>query len=207
MAFCMRSRTRGFTQNATNLAVKTATPVTPHASAVYSYAPSTTARSHLYPALSPSAPSVEDIRSQKTLVCYVPTGDDVTPDDTVLTCTLDKSGSRIVYLTDPRAATIPSGAIVDSIEFFGYDGFATKGKFSIGLGQVNTAITFPLVLDTDSSIANERVGGCIDFFSVSSDGKTLKNIVLCSSNVNVDLEEPITNGGLQIVIRYHMKHI
>lgn len=156
----------------------------------------------------PSAPYVpclppEEGRIQQLLTCYLPERSS----DGVVSCTREKGGDKIIFMKDHRSAIIPAGAIIDSIEFFGYNGFSTKDVFSIGLGQLNSDITFPLIQDSDSMIANERVGGCRDFFSFDRDGKNTRNIVICDSNVNVVLSSPVTSGGLQIVIRYHMKLI
>lgn len=146
---------------------------------------------------------VNNESSQKTLVCYLPKSELNTTE--IVSCVVEKGGPTLVYTTDSSAATIPEGAIIDSIEFFGYDNFTTKDVFSIGLGQLNEDISFPLIQKTTAAIANERVGGCRDFISYSNDGNNLKNIVICNSHVNVELGEPVTHGGLQIVIRYHMK--
>lgn len=168
------------------------------------------ASANLYPNLSlASAPPAEhhsmhiDPRSQHILVCYLP---DIPDDDEgVISCTLKRKGEKLVFTTDNRAAMIPEGAIIDSVEFFGINGFITKEVFSIGLGQLNTDISFPLVQDTNSTIANESVGGCRDFLSYDRDGKNIRNIVICNSNINVDLGAPVIHGELQIVVKYHMK--
>jgi hypothetical protein len=165
-------------------------------SSSYSYA-----SSFAFPSAPPSSAS-ED-RSQQILVCYLPEH----TSEGVYSCTQEKGGDKLIFTTDPRSAIVPAGAIIDSIEFFGFNGFVTKDVFSIGLGQLNTDITFPLIQDADETIANERVGGCRDFFSFDRDGKNVRNIVLCDSNINVMLSSPVTQGGLQIVIRYHMKII
>lgn len=167
------------------------------------------------PQLTPSAPQqysysslmwqanrVSEEPRFKTLVCYLPTTETSAE---VVSCVCEKGGGRLVFTTDSSAATIPEGAIIDSIEFFGYDNFSTKDTFSIGLGQLNEDISFPLIQNTTAAIANERVGGFRNFISCGNDGKNLKNIVICSSHVNVELGEPVTQGGLQIVISYHMK--
>lgn len=171
--------------------------------------------SNLYPILStmmmPSAPyeyshystPIHKNRSQQVLVCYLPNNSI----DGVVSCTHEKDGDRIIFTTDCNAAMVPADAIVDSVEFFGYNGFSTKDVFSIGLGQLNSDITFPLIQDADSSIANDRVGGCRDFFSFDRDGKNIRSIVISDSNVNVALSSPVTQGGLQVVIKYHMKFI
>lgn len=165
-----------------------------------------------------SAPSYAELRyeahrvsaeynpwNKRSLVCYLPQmGDDVSTPRTV-SCVTNKCNGMLVFTIDTNAAIVPNGAIIDSIEYFGYDTFTTKCEFSIGLGQLNSDITFPLIQDTTCTIANERVGGCRDFCSYALDGKNTKNIVLSNSHVNVELSSPVSSGGLQIVIYYHMK--
>lgn len=151
----------------------------------------------------PSAPVMNDVRAQQILVCYLPEHSN----EGVYSCTREKDGDKIIFTTDHRAAIVPAGAIIDSIEFFGYNGFTTKDVFSIGLGQLNSDITFPLIQDTDSMIAQERVGGCRDYFSFDRDGRNTRNIVICDSYVNIVLSSPVIQGGLQVVVRYHMKLI
>lgn len=141
-------------------------------------------------------------RAQKILVCYTPKNA-----AGIVSCVSDRDGDALIFTTEERAVMIPSGAIIDSIEFFGLDNFSTKDVFSIGFGQLNQDITFPLVIDTDSGIANERVGGCRDFSSCQSNGANTKNIVIIPSYINVELNQPITSGSLQIVIRYHLRII
>lgn len=159
----------------------------------------------------PSAPLYEEIkkcggcvRSQKILTCYTPRNS-----SGIVSCVFDnKEEDKILFVKDKRAATIPSGAIIDSVEFFGVDNFYTKDYFSIGLGQLNEDISFPLIVDSDSDIANERVGGYRDFPSdKNNNGKNDKYIVLTPSYVNVELQQPIVSGYIQIIIRYHMKII
>jgi len=158
----------------------------------------------------PTAPPVDFItneklcrtcpRGQKILTCFsVNNAEDTT------SCAVIKDCDKLVFTTDPKLAIIPAGAIIDSIEFFGDGNFATKDVFSIGLGQLNKGIAFPLIQETDSDIANEGVGGCREFFSCRPDGKNEKNIVLYNSTVNIDLNQPILSGTLQIVLRYHFK--
>ena len=148
----------------------------------------------------PFCKSGDCARSQRVLVCYTPSGAKST-----VSCVLDRHDEPIVFTNDKRAAVVPAGAIVDSIEFFGIDGFASKDVFSIGLGQLNQDIAFPLIVDSDSSIANERVGGFREISSSNPDGRNEKNLVISNSFVNVELQQPITSGSLQIVIRYHNK--
>jgi len=107
--------------------------------------------------------------------------------------------------TDQNLATIPANAIIDKIEFFGINGFATKGPFSIGLGQLNGSIMVPLIENATAAIANERVGGCREFAANAADGRNPKTLVLLQSNVNAVLEHPVTAGSLQVVIEYHLK--
>jgi hypothetical protein len=107
--------------------------------------------------------------------------------------------------TDQNLALVPANAIIDKVEFFGVNGFATKGTFSIGLGQLNGSIMTPLIENTTAVIANERVGGCREFASNAADGKNTKTLVLLQSNINVVLDNPVTAGSLQVVIEYHVK--
>jgi hypothetical protein len=107
--------------------------------------------------------------------------------------------------TDQNLATVPANAIIDKIEFFGVNGFATKGNFSIGLGQLNGSIMVPLIENATVTIANEKVGGCREFASNAVDGRNTKILVLLQSNVNVVLEHPVTTGSLHVVIEYHLK--
>jgi hypothetical protein len=159
----------------------------------------------------PSAPPLEnhqDVkcskcpRSTNILTCYT-----VVQADGVTSCAKSSGCNKLVMTTDSQLASIPAGAIIDSIEFFGVDSFTTKDTFSIGLGQLNQGMSFPLIQDADAAIANERVGGCREFSSSRSDGKNDKNIVLCDSTINIETTQPITLGYLQIVIRYHFKMI
>lgn len=195
MASLIKSRMRGFSVVMTTPTITTAMANSNNTNH---------SRMSLYPSLAPSAPVIDE-HAQKTLVCYIPSN--ISDERKIITCTRINGGSKLVYLTDPRAAVLKSGSIIDSVEFFGFNNFTTKDSFSIGLGQMNNDISFPLVIDTTADIANERVGGCIDFISMCHDGKNMKNIVLYDSCVNVDLNEPVTAGGLQIVIRYHSKYI
>jgi hypothetical protein len=159
--------------------------------------------------IEPSAPMEYDTgmcsagcqRAQKILVCYTPADNS----NGTVSCVSDRADPYVMFTTDKRAAVIPAGAIIDSVEFFGINGFSTKDVFSIGFGQLNQDIQFPLIIDAEPAVANERVGGFREFNSFHPDGRNEKNIVILPSFVNVDLGEPITCGSLQIVIRYHMK--
>lgn len=136
------------------------------------------------------------------LVCYTPPVKCATS----VTCSTDRElFDKLIFTTDHRAATIKTNAIIDSIEFFGIDSFSTNGMFSIGLGQLNSDPTFPLIIDADAVTANERVGGCREFISCDESGKNEKSIVLIDSFVNVSFSEEVKSGRLQIVIRYHLK--
>lgn len=136
------------------------------------------------------------------VLCY-------TPKNSTGIVSLTKNSNTIkkTITTDQDLVIIPSNAIIDSVEFFGVDGFSTKGSFNIGLGQLNDSILMPLIENTDSTIANEKVGGCRQFISNAANGKNNKNLVLFDSNINISLENPITSGYLQIVISYHMKPV
>ncbi|ASZ85121.1 141L [Cherax quadricarinatus iridovirus] len=121
---------------------------------------------------------------------------------------VNEINSEAVPLTtlDKKLVTIPANAIIDRIEYFGTNNFATKGNFSIGLGQFNGNIMVPLIENGTSAIANEKVGGCRDFISSSSDGKNNKSVALFESFVNITTDSPITSGFLQVVIEYHVKN-
>lgn len=136
----------------------------------------------------------------KVLICYTP----INACD-VASCVYQRNTDPLVFTTDTRAAMIPAGAIIDSVEFFGVDDFITKGVFSIGLGQLNQNLSFPLIVESNITISNERVGGCRSFLTTSPDGYNEKTIVLCDSNVNVEFTNPVSSGFLQIMIQYHMK--
>lgn len=143
------------------------------------------------------------VRSQKIVTCYTPG----CMDETSVSCLSEPDLPKAVLTTDPNLVIIPTNAIIDGVEFFGIDGFSTKDVFSIGFGQLNQGITFPLIEDADSDTANEKVGGCRFFNSNRPDGRNDKNIVLYPSNVNVILNQPITVGTLQVVVYYHLKVI
>lgn len=135
-----------------------------------------------------------------TIQCFTPRN----ATGTVSLVNTSASTSRKITI-DQNLALIPANAIIDKIEFFGVNGFATKGTFSIGLGQLNGSILTSLIENTTAAIANERVGGCREFSSVAADGKNTKTLVLLQSNINVVLEHPVTAGNLQVVIEYHVK--
>lgn len=135
-----------------------------------------------------------------TTICY-------TPKNASGTISLTKTpiSSKKTVTTDQNLVTIPGNAIIDQIDFFGINGFMTKGTFSIGLGQLNDAIMMPLIESADSTIALDKSGGCRQFISSAANGKNSKNLVLFQSNINVVLEHPITSGSLQVIIYYRMK--
>jgi hypothetical protein len=141
-------------------------------------------------------------KHQLTIQCFTPKN---ATGPVSLVSTFTATSKKIS--TDQNLVTIPANAIIDRIEFFGINGFATKGNFSIGLGQLNTTIMTPLVENTTSIIANEKVGGCREFSSTSVDGRNAKTLVLLQSYVNVVLENPVTAGNLHVVIDYHMKPV
>lgn len=107
--------------------------------------------------------------------------------------------------TDQDLVVIPANAIIDCVEFFGINNFSTKGSINIGLGQLNSSIMMPLIDNTDSLIANEKVGGCRQFICSAQNGKNNRNLVLFDSYINLALENPITSGIIQVIIKYHMK--
>lgn len=116
------------------------------------------------------------------------------------------NSSKKTLTTDQDLVIVPANAIIDGVEFFG-NNFLTKGSINIGLGQLNHSISMPLVENTDSNIANEKVGGYRQFISNAINGKNDKKLVLFDSYVNVSLENPITSGILHVTIFYHMKSI
>jgi hypothetical protein len=134
------------------------------------------------------------------LICYTPMNAEHTK-----SLLLSYNSKTKKILTDPDLALIPVNAIINKISFFGVNGFTTKGTFSLGLGQLNNTISLPLIENTDSSIANEKVGGCRDFISYQTTGLNNKILILVPLCVNITLENPITIGGLQVVIDYEMK--
>jgi hypothetical protein len=138
--------------------------------------------------------------NSKRIQCFTPRN----ATGTVSLVNTTSSTSRKIT-TDQNLAVIPANAIIDKIEFFGINGFATKGNFSIGLGQLNGSIMTSLIENATASIANEKVGGCREFASNAADGKNSKTLVLLQSNVNAVLEHPVTSGNLQVVIEYHLK--
>lgn len=150
---------------------------------------------------SASAPAPRPSGSKRvTIQCFTPRN----CSGTVSLVNTTSTTSRKIT-TDQNLAVIPANAIIDKVEFFGVNGFATKGNFSIGLGQLNGSIMTSLIENTTAAIANEKVGGCREFISNAADGRNSKTMVLIQSNVNVILEHPVTTGSLQVVIEYHLK--
>jgi hypothetical protein len=142
-----------------------------------------------------------DSQGPLQIVCY-------TPKNAAGTVSLLKNPNTLMkktLTTDQDLVIVPSNAIIDCIEFFGFNNFSVKGSFNIGLGQLNDSILMPLIENSDSVVANEKVGGCRQFISTSSNGKNNKSLVLFDSNVNIVLENAITSGGLKVIISYHLK--
>lgn len=153
------------------------------------------------PGLSGAAPAARPSGSKRVAIqCFTPRN----AAGTVSLVNTTASTSRKIT-TDQNLAVIPANAIIDKIEFFGINGFTTKGNFSIGLGQLNGNIMTSLIENATAPIANEKVGGCREFASNAADGRNAKTLVLLQSNVNAVLEHPITAGSLQVVIEYHLK--
>ena len=134
------------------------------------------------------------------LVCYTPKFSDGT-----VSCLKQPGLNKCTMMNDQNLVFVPANAIIDSVEYIGHNEFSTKEEFTIGLGQLNQGITFPLIEDGSDEIANERVGGCRQFLSVRVDGRTDKTIVSYSSNVNVFFNQPVTSGTMAVIIYYHMK--
>lgn len=136
-------------------------------------------------------------------VCYSPKN----ASGTVSLIKTPNNDEKKTVTTDQDLIVVPANAIIDCVEFFGINNFSTKGSINIGLGQLNGAIKMPLIDNTDSIIANEKVGGYRQFVFSASNGKNNRNIVLFDSNVNVVLENPVTSGFLQVIITYHIKPV
>lgn len=148
-----------------------------------------------------AAPVPRSSDSKRTTIqCFTPRN----ATGTVSLVNTTSSTSRKITI-DQNLAVIPANAIIDKVEFFGINGFATKGNFSIGLGQLNGSIMTSLIENATAVIANEKVGGCREFASNAADGRNTKTLVLLQSNVNAVLEHPVTAGSLQVVIEYHLK--
>jgi hypothetical protein len=147
-----------------------------------------------------NTPTVTTGKNHTTITCFTPKNSAGTVS---LVNNANSTSKKIT--TDIELASIPANSIIDKVEFYGINGFATKGSFSIGLGQLNGSILTSLIENANASIANEKVGGCREFISVSHDGKNSKTLVLLQSNINIVLEHPITTGNLQVIIEYHAK--
>lgn len=143
-----------------------------------------------------------DTSPMKSTTCYTPTG----ASDTVsLLKTPGLPRCTLATKAQSQLAVIPGNAIIDMVEYFGFGGLLTKGHFHIGLGQLNGGMLFPLIESGSSTIANEKVGGCRQFVTAAANGANEKNILLYPSYVNVTFEHPVSNGGLQVVVYYHLK--
>lgn len=140
------------------------------------------------------------ISTHKSAVMFTPKGS-----DGVVSCLSRPNLAKATMTTDCNIATIPINAIIDRIEFFGYDNFNTKDEFSIGLGLLNQGMSLQLIESSYPEVANERVGGCREFIAVRQDGRNDKTIVVFPSCVNVSFTQPVTSGGLMIVVYYHVK--
>jgi len=136
------------------------------------------------------------------VICYSPKN----ASGTISLIKTANNDEKKTVTTDQDLVMIPANAIIDCVEFFGVNNFSTKGSISIGLGQLNSSIMMPLIDNTDSTIANEKAGGCRYFIYSAQNGKNNRNLVLFDSNINLVLEHPITSGMLQVIITYHMKH-
>jgi len=152
----------------------------------------------------PSMPNQQcSLNCTRVLVCYTPVESDAY--SRTLSCLKTKSDRKAVLTTDGRLAVVPAGAIIDRVEFFGFDDFNVKDCFYIGLGQLNDGIVFPLVHGATAEIANEKIGGCVDFLSTKIDGKTDKSVVAYDSNLNVSFDHGLASGSLAIRVYYRMR--
>lgn len=109
--------------------------------------------------------------------------------------------------TSSSIVTIPGGAIIDSVDFYGMNKFSTKGVFRIGLGQLNEGILIPLIDETSTAVSNENVGGHRSFNTFEPNGKTTKAMTLYPTYLNVIFEHPVTSGYLQVVVNFHTKTV
>lgn len=140
-------------------------------------------------------------KSNLKIVCFSPKN----ATGTVSLIKIANNDDKKTVTTDQDLVVVPANAIIDCVEFFGINNFLTKGSINIGLGQLNGAIMMPLIDNTDSTIANEKTGGCRQFVYSAQNGKNSRNLVLFDSNINLVLEHPVTSGTLQVIITYHIK--
>lgn len=126
-------------------------------------------------------------------------------DEMNVSCVRDKTSAKCTNPMDSKLVEIPAGAIIDSVEYFGVDGFQTSQPFTIGLGTLNNNISLPLILDGTQEIANTSTGGCRHFFSINDSGACDRNVVLYSGKINVFFESPLLKGRLAIIVSYHRR--
>lgn len=110
---------------------------------------------------------------------------------------------KSAVVTDPNLARLPGGAIIDAIEFFGIDNFASA-EFNLGLGALNHAITTPLVVKGTKEIANSPGGGIIEYATANMTGENDKIYVANDTTVNFSTTGVVT-GGLRVDVFYHVK--
>lgn len=133
----------------------------------------------------------------QTLICFTPKN--ASGNVTLLKESLN---DKKTMTTDKGLATIPENSVIDSIEFYGA-ALKVTGSFSIGLGQLNSVSTVRLIENTTQAIAVERQGGCRTFTFNNATGENNRVVSVLQSFVNIELEHPITEGYICVVVRYH----
>lgn len=140
----------------------------------------------------------------RVLTCYTPTPDSFCA--TPVSLVTDPGYAKcLVNNQNHVLAFIPSGAIIDMIEYGGINSFTARGGFTIGLGELNHAITIPLIENGTGLIANDDGGGCREFCTVSENGETAKVNVLNNSCVNFSCDGGVQSGSMRVDIYYHVK--
>lgn len=138
----------------------------------------------------------------RVLTCYTPTPESFG----VRVVSLVKHPAQTKCLVNNQTlASIPSGAIIDMVEYTGLKSFATKGGFTIGIGELNNTIMVPLIENGTSMIANENVGGCRQFLSDAENGENTKIKIPYKSCVNFSCDGGVQSGSLRVDIYYHVK--
>lgn len=138
----------------------------------------------------------------RVLSCYTPTHESFT---TQVVSLVKHPSQPKCAVNNQSLASIPSGAIVDMIEYSGLRSFSAKGGFTIGIGEMNNTIMVPLIENGTSLIANENVGGCRQFLSESETGENTKIKIPYKSCVNFTCDGGVQSGSLRVDIYYHIK--
>lgn len=143
-----------------------------------------------------------DMKCFRVLTCYTPIATSIGGNVVSL---VKHPGQPKCLVNNKTLASIPSGAIIDMIEYTGLKSFAAKGVFTIGIGELNNTIMVPLIENGTSMIANENVGGCRQFISDLENGENTKIKIPYTSCVNFSCDEGVQNGTLRVDIYYHVK--